>query len=269
MCFCSRHYCKMRMCNKNTTCFNLLFLWSHVHSLPSCKQYAHNEHLTFTLTKSFLSDFVNLKSDNYFNHQDIDIGLGLGICYLTPLSTIFQLYRGSQFYWWRKPEYLTKTINLWQITDKLYHIMFHRVQTGMSTDFEVAGENWKVAGKLMHPLRPGFWGPFKAPRSSGINGAKSCILGLSWHLISLLKLHFFVLFFSYFQQLFNYFWLYCGSDSGTSICWLQRCIKILFLQCNLTWKIEQLTYYECSLIQHGDENDSEGCSCIRETFIIL
>ena len=43
------------------------------------------------------------------------------------------------------------------------------------------------------------WGPLKAPRSSGINGAKSCILaiGLSWHLISLLKLHFFVLFFSY------------------------------------------------------------------------
>jgi hypothetical protein len=38
-------------------------------------------------------------------------------------------------------------------------------------------------------------------RGSGINGAKSCIIGLSWHLISLLKLHFFVLFFSYFQQI--------------------------------------------------------------------
>ena len=47
------------------------------------------------------------------------------------------------------------------------------------------------------------WGPLKALRSSGINGAKSCILGLSWHLISLLKLLFFVLFFSYFQQLFK------------------------------------------------------------------
>ena len=35
------------------------------------------------------------------------------------------------------------------------------------------------------------WGPLKALGSSGINGAKSCILGLSWHLISLLKLLFF------------------------------------------------------------------------------
>ena len=81
-----------------------------------------NKHTKYLLT---LGEMIYIYENDYILDW-------LGLWCLLPLSTIFQLYRGSQLYWWRKPDYSEKTTYMSQVTDKLYHIMVYRVHLGMS-----------------------------------------------------------------------------------------------------------------------------------------
>ena len=47
--------------------------------------------------------------------------------FLTPLSTIFQLYGGDQFYWFEKTGVNGENHRPARATDKLYHIMLYPV----------------------------------------------------------------------------------------------------------------------------------------------
>ena len=72
-----------------------------------------------------------------------DKELGLELWYLTPLSTIFQLYRGSQFYWWRKPDFPEKTTDLPQVTDKLNVVLNTPHLSGIRTH-NVSGDTHQL-----------------------------------------------------------------------------------------------------------------------------
>jgi hypothetical protein len=108
----------------NNKWMNLIFCCFHCHWTCFKKQIRIVMSKTETLTRNWR------------------VGLGVGLWCLMPLSTIFQLYRGGQFYWWSKPEYLEKTTDLLQVTDEFYHtIMWYQVHLKLPwAGFERHGE---------------------------------------------------------------------------------------------------------------------------------
>ena len=105
--------------NKTPKFTNFNFIYLYIHICPKCKYSKINKHTFFDKITKIKQDTEGNKNLSYFSLMKESfkylIIKGVWVMVLTPLSTIFRVYRGTQFYWWRKPEYLVKTTDLPQV----------------------------------------------------------------------------------------------------------------------------------------------------------
>ena len=133
-------------CGHCVVCPSLIYrFWLHLCILwPLCCLSFFDIQILITPLVSSNSPFKSWSNRHQTNPVDLCVNqkdivltktrLGVVLWCLTPIAAIFQLYRGGQFYSWKKPEYREKTIDMPYVTDKFYHIMLY---TSLFAGFEI------------------------------------------------------------------------------------------------------------------------------------